>query len=153
MGYRLILLHKLDHKTPAWAIAANMGKWPAACIAPNLPVDAAVGEGAASEFRAYLAVYDDLPDLDAIVAGKGDIIAFPKEASSRWATTTGLTVRSQKPPHVLAVFQWLIAKGTEEWVQLLCRRCGESIPEKEATWQSRQGCDEGCGNSEIYCPL
>ena len=27
-------------------------------------------------------------------------------------------MRSQKPPQVLAVFQWLIAKASEEWVQL-----------------------------------
>ncbi len=70
----------------------------------NLAVDAAVGEGAGSEFRAYLAVYNDLHDLDAIVAGKGITIAFPKESSSRWATTTSLTVRSKKPPEVLAAF-------------------------------------------------
>jgi MoxR-like ATPase len=117
LGYRPTLLHKLDHKTPAWP-SPRTWEMASRLYRANLPVDAAVGEGAASEFRAYLAVYDDLPDLDAIAAGKGDKIAFPKEASSRWATTTGLTVRSQKPPQVLAVFQWLIAKASEEWVQL-----------------------------------
>ena len=117
LGYRPTLLHKLDHKTPSWP-SPRTWEMASRLHQANLPVDAAVGEGVAAEFRAYLAVYNDLPDLDAIVAGKGGKIAFPKEASSRWATTTGLTVRSQKPPEVLAVFQWLIAKASEEWVQL-----------------------------------
>ncbi|QPN66561.1 ATP-binding protein [Synechococcus sp. CBW1006] len=117
LGFRPTLLHKLDAKTPAWP-SPRTWEMASRLHCANLPVDAAVGEGAASEFRAYLAVYDDLPDLDAIAAGKGDKIAFPNEASSRWATTTGLTVRSKKPAQVLAVFQWLIAKASEEWVQL-----------------------------------
>lgn len=117
LGYRPTLLHKLDHKSPAWP-SPRTWEMASRLHLANLPVDSAIGEGAASEFRAYLALYNDLPDLDAIVAGKGGKIAFPKEPSSRWATTTGLTVRSQKPPEVLAVFQWLIAKASEEWVQL-----------------------------------
>lgn len=117
LGFRPTLLHKLDHKTPAWP-SPRTWELASRLHLANLPVYAAVGEGAASEFQAYLAVYNDLPDLAAIVAGKGNAIEFPKEASSRWATTTGLTVRSQKPPEVLAVFQWLIAKASEEWVQL-----------------------------------
>ena len=117
LGYRPTLLHKLDHKTPSWP-SPRTWEMASRLHQANLPVDAAVGEGVAAEFRAYLAVYNNLPDLDAIVAGKGGKIAFPKEASSRWATTTGLTVRSQKPPEVLTVFQWLIGKASEEWVQL-----------------------------------
>jgi hypothetical protein len=117
LAFRPSLLHKLDHKTPSWP-SPRTWEMASRLHLANLPVDPAIGEGAAAEFRGYLAVYDDLPNLDAIVAGKGSKIAFPKEASSRWATTTGLTVRSQKPPEVLAVFQWLIAQASEEWVQL-----------------------------------
>ena len=117
LAYRPTLLHKLDHKTPAWP-SPRTWEMASRLHQAKLSIDAAVGEGAAAEFVAYLSVYDNLPDLGAIVAGKGSKIEFPKEASSRWATTTGLTVRSQKPAEVLAVFQWLIAKATEEWVQL-----------------------------------
>ena len=117
LAFRPSLLHKLDHKTPSWP-SPRTWEMASRLLLANLPVDAAVGDGAAAEFRGYLAVYNDVPDLAAIVAGKGAKIPFPKEASCRWATTTGLTVRSQKPPEVLAVFQWLIANASEEWVQL-----------------------------------
>jgi len=117
LAFRPTLLHKLDQKAPAWP-SPRTWEMASRLHQARLPIDPAVGEGAASEFRGYLAVYSDLPDLDAIAAGKGSKIDFPTEASSRWATTTGLTVRSTKPPEVVAVFQWLIDKASEEWVQL-----------------------------------
>lgn len=84
----------------------------------GLAVDAAVGEAAASEFRAYLKVYDRLPDLDRILAGKGSKLKFPEAPSGRWATTIGLTMRSGSAEQGLAGFQWLVEKATAEWVQL-----------------------------------
>jgi hypothetical protein len=84
----------------------------------GLSVDPAVGEAAASEFRAYLKVYARLPDLDKILAGKGARLKFPEEPSGRWATAIGLTMRATTAEQGLAAFQWLVAKATAEWVQL-----------------------------------
>jgi hypothetical protein len=117
LGYRPSLLHKMDHGCPAWP-SPRTWEMASKLHRANLPVDAAVGVGAGSEFLAYVAVYKDLPDFDVIINGKGSKIAFPREVSRRWATVTGLTVRSQKPLQVLTVFEWLIAKASEEWVQL-----------------------------------
>jgi MoxR-like ATPase len=117
LAFRPTLLHKIDRQAPAWP-SPRTWEMASRLHLAGLPIDAAVGEGAASEFRAYLAVYNDLPDLEAILKGKGSKIPFPAEPSCRWATTTGLTIRSKEPAQVLAVFQWLIAQATEEWVQL-----------------------------------
>ncbi len=84
----------------------------------NLPVNSAIGDETASEFMTYLKIYKKLPDLDAILNGKGKSIAFPKEVSKRWATTTGLTSRSETSLHAKEAFHWLINNASSEWIQL-----------------------------------
>jgi len=117
LAFRPTLLHKLNPKEPCWPSPRS---WEMASRLhhANLEVDPAVGEAAASEFRAYLKVYDKLPDLDRILAGKGSRLKFPEEPSSRWATTIGLTMRAATAEQGLAGFQWLVEKATAEWVQL-----------------------------------
>lgn len=117
LAFRPTLLHKLNPKEPCWP-SPRSWEMASRLHQANLAVDPAVGEAAASEFRAYLKVYDKLPDLDRILAGKGNRLKFPEEASSRWATTIGLTMRSSSAEQGLAGFQWLVEKATAEWVQL-----------------------------------
>ena len=117
LAFRPTLLHKINKQEPAWPsprtweIASRLFKI-------GLPVTAAVGEGAGAEFSSFLDVYKNLPDLDAIIKGKGKGIKFPDEASCRWATTMGLTSRCKKASEVLMSFNWLIENANEEWVQL-----------------------------------
>ena len=47
-------------------------------------------------------------DLDRILTGKGSRLKFPEEASSRCATTIGLTMRSSSAQQGLADCQWLV---------------------------------------------
>lgn len=117
LSFRPTLLHKLNPKEPSWPSPRSweMGSH---LHQAGLPIDPAVGEAAASEFRAYLKVYEKLPDLDRILAGKGSRLKFPEEPSGRWATTIGLTMRCGTAEQGLAGFQWLVAKATAEWVQL-----------------------------------
>ena len=117
LAFRPTLLHKLNPKEPCWP-SPRSWEMASRLHEANLEVDPAVGEAAASEFRAYLKVYKKLPDLDRILAGKGSRLKFPEEPSSRWATTIGLTMRAATAEQGLAGFQWLVEKATAEWVQL-----------------------------------
>jgi len=117
LAFRPTLLHKLNLKEPSWP-SPRSWEMASRLHQVGLSVDAAVGEAAGSEFRAYLKVYDKLPDLDRILAGRGSRLKFPEEASGRWATTIGLTMRCRSAEHGLAGFQWLVEKATAEWVQL-----------------------------------
>ena len=84
----------------------------------GLDIASAVGVGAAAEFAAYITLYKTLPDLEPILQGNGNAIAFPEEPSVRYATTTGLTVRAQDAHQAYNAFNWLSDKATAEWVQL-----------------------------------
>ena len=117
LAFRPTLLHKLNAKEPCWP-SPRSWEMASRLHQAGLAVDPAVGEAAASEFRAYLKVYDKLPDLDRILAGKGRRLRFPEEPSGRWATTIGLTMRSSSAEQGLAGFQWLVEKASAEWVQL-----------------------------------
>lgn len=117
LAFRPTLLHQLNPKEPAWPSPRSWEM--ASCLhAAGLEIDPAVGEAAASEFRAYLKVYEKLPDLDKILLSKGERLRFPDEPSARWATAIGLTMRAATAEQGLAAFQWLVAKATAEWVQL-----------------------------------
>jgi hypothetical protein len=117
LSFRPGLLHKLSLKEPAWPSPRSWEMASRLHLA-GLDVDAAVGEAAASEFRAYLKVYDHLPNLERILAGNGADIPFPQEPSSRYATTLGLTMRARDADQGLCAFRWLVETATAEWVQL-----------------------------------
>lgn len=86
--------------------------WAKMAIAP------AVGEGTTAEFNAFITIYETLPDLLPILKGSGKNIPFPKEPSTRYATTIGLTVRANDANDAYHAFNWLSEKATPEWVQL-----------------------------------
>ena len=117
LSFRPTLLHKLNKNEPAWPSPRT---WEIASklFQTNLPINGSVGDGAAAEFYAYIEIYKQIPDLEAITKGKGEKINFPTEASGRWATIIGLTARSKKTADVLLVFKWLIVNADEEWIQL-----------------------------------
>ena len=117
LSYRSTLLHKLDPQQPAWCSPRS---WVMASQLhyAGLDITPAVGEGAAAEFAAYITLYETLPNLVPILQGNGSAIAFPKEPSVRYATTTGLTVRAEDADRAYNAFNWLSDKATAEWVQL-----------------------------------
>jgi hypothetical protein len=86
--------------------------------AAGLDVTPAVGAGAAAEFKAYLSLYRDLPDLERILAGAGAAVPFPDEPSVRYATTLGLTSRAEDAQAAYHAFRWLADVAPLEWVQL-----------------------------------
>lgn len=116
LAYRPKLLFVHDPQRPAWPSPRS---WEMAAELHRLELDItpAVGEGAAAEFAAFIALYRDLPDLDAIAAGKLTP-SFPKEPSRRYALTLGLASRAVDTPLVLNILSYLLDKAPAEWVNL-----------------------------------
>lgn len=117
LSFRTALLHKMDMHAPAWPSPRS---WEMAnhLLGAELPIESAVGEGAAAEFTSYIQLYQALPDLQPILEGQGNDILFPDEPSIRYALITGLTVRSQNVTQAHRAFRWLIQCADPEWVQL-----------------------------------
>ena len=115
LAFRPTLLHQIDAQRPAWpsprswAMADRLRR-------AALSVEPAIGPGAAGEFEAFCTVYEKLPDLESILAGKGKA-RFPDEASARYATVLGLTVRAQTAQQGVSGLAWLAKEAGAEWVQ------------------------------------
>jgi MoxR-like ATPase len=117
LSFRPELLHRSDALQPAWPSPRS---WEMASQLHLIELDvaAAVGAPAAAEFNAFVALYSQLPDLDRIMAGAGDDIAFPEEPSVRYATTMGLTARATSAEAGYHALRWLTRVAANEWVQL-----------------------------------
>ncbi len=117
LSFRPTLLHRLDPQAPAWPSPRS---WSMAnrLMQAKLPVEAAIGEGAAAELAAFSALYDSLPDLEAILDGRAALPPFPSEPSVRYALTIGLTVRAETVERGLRGFNYLAERAGPEWVQL-----------------------------------
>ncbi|PSF36008.1 ATPase [Aphanothece hegewaldii CCALA 016] len=117
LAYRTPLLHKFDPQQSSWPSPRS---WEMANHLHRAKIDIApaVGEGAAAEFNAFVSLYRNLPNLEAILQEKGTAIAFPDEPSIRYATTIGLAMRANDVKEFYHAFTWLVKKATAEWVQL-----------------------------------
>lgn len=117
LSFRPELLHRSDALQPAWP-SPRSWEMASQLHAVELDVAAAVGAPAAAEFNAFVALYRQLPELDRIMAGAGDDIAFPDEPSVRYATTVGLTARATGAEAGYHALRWLTRVAANEWVQL-----------------------------------
>jgi len=128
LAFRPPLLHKTDPRSAAWPSSRS---WQLASElhAIGLAVDAAVGEAAAGEFRAFLQVYESIPNLEEILAGNGGRIDFPREPSQRYAVTVGLSSRATGSAAIKNGFGWLLAKAGAEWCQLFIHAVEERAAE------------------------
>ena len=117
LAFRPQLLHALDAKRPAWP-SPRSWEMAATLLRAGVDISAAVGDAAATEFIAFCEVYAVLPELDGILAGRGDASAWPDEASQRYALTLGLALQADTATKAVEGFRWLSARATAEWVQL-----------------------------------
>ena len=117
LSLRPELLHKMQvdsHAWPSprsWAMANRLHQ-------ANLNIGYAVGPATAAEFAGFLIVYKDLPNLDAIVSGKGKDIKWPKqEVSAQYAVTIGLLQRCLKASNaeLVNIVKWMAIKGRPEY--------------------------------------
>ncbi len=117
LSFRSTLLHKLDPQQPAWPSPRS---WVMASALHSIGLDIfpAVGSATAAEFAGFISLYENLPNLIAILEGKGENIPFPKEPSVSYATAIALTVRAIDVNQAYNAFIWLSKVATTEWIQL-----------------------------------
>lgn len=118
LSFRPDMLHKLDSTRPAWPSPRSWVMADAMAKA-GLEVDGAIGPGAAAEFRSFLKVYEALPDLAAILKGRGQGVKDPTEPSLRYATVVGLAMRARDGREGHNAMVWAIAALPGEWAQAL----------------------------------
>jgi MoxR-like ATPase len=117
LSYRPSLLHKLNSQHHTWP-SPRSWEMASQLHSANLEISPAVGRETATEFNAFVDLYQNIPDLTQIIAGKGRPIKFPEEPSTRYATTVGLTVRASNIEEAYHAFHWLTEKATSEWVNV-----------------------------------
>lgn len=117
LSFRTTLLHKMDTRQPAWPSPRS---WMMASALHRAGLDPApaVGPEAAAEFNTYIELYASLPDLDQVLHGAGEHVSFPHEASARYATVIGLSMRAADAQQGYLAFCWLSNNAATEWVQL-----------------------------------
>ena len=117
LAFRPELLHKLIPQQNAWpsprswVMASDLHR-------ANLGIESAVGIATAQEFKAFVALYGRIPDLEAILQGEGESIPFPGEPSLGYAVIVGLTSRAKDSREAYQAFRWLVGAAQPEWVQL-----------------------------------
>ena len=117
LSFRPELLHKIDPAQPAWP-SPRSWMMASALHSADLTIEPVVGPAVQAEFQTYLAVYNNLPDIDKILQGGGDMIPFPKEPSVRYAAVMGLTRRATDLKQILRAFRWIASKASSEWAQM-----------------------------------
>lgn len=117
LSYRPGLLHKMDPQLVAWP-SPRSWEMASRLHAAALDVAPAVGEAPASEFHAFVKLGTNLPDIEAILSGRGDAFSFPTEPSQRYALVVGMSTRAQNAAAGADGLRWLVDKATSEWVQL-----------------------------------
>ncbi len=117
ISYRPELLHKLNATQSAWPSPRS---WMMASMlhSANLTIEPVVGQAASDEFRAYIKIYNNLPNIEAILSGNGAAINFPDDISVRYAVIVALTRRAKTLDERLNAFQWLYQSGNMEWTQV-----------------------------------
>jgi hypothetical protein len=120
LEFRPELLYNLEsggeHAFPSprsWEYASRLLK-------AGLPIAHAVGEAAASEFRAYREVQETIPGLDAILEGHGnDTRDLPEEPSAQYAVVAGLAGRAESGLECVNAAAWVVREAPDELTQVL----------------------------------
>jgi len=116
LNFRPQLLFSFNKSAVAWPSPRS---WEAASelLGIGETIDGAVGEGPASEFSAFQAIYSKLPDVDSILAGSKEI-KTPKEPAMMYALCGALMGRSKTGQSHYNAFKWLLNGTTEDYVYL-----------------------------------
>jgi hypothetical protein len=117
LAVRTNLLHQINPQEPTWP-SPRTWMMASQLHQVGLNIAPAVGEGPASEFATFLKIYETIPDLDLILAGKGDKFPFPtKEPSASYATIIGLVLRFTDGYAAYHALRWLVENAGDEWIQ------------------------------------
>jgi MoxR-like ATPase len=116
LNFRTELLHRVDGNKPAWPSPRT---WFMAhsMLRSGLPLAPAIGESAEAEFQAFAKVYDSLPTLDVILAGRGGSVKCPDELSAKYAAVVGLALRAANGKQAINAFRWISSQMSTEWTR------------------------------------
>jgi hypothetical protein len=117
VSFRPELLHRLDAQQPAWP-SPRSWVMASALLDVGLDVAPAIGAACATEFKAFLDLYSQIPNLRDILEGKANKHEFPSEPSVRYATVIGLMAAAQTGNEGYNAIRWLTSHASAEWVQL-----------------------------------
>ncbi|ULH15199.1 MoxR family ATPase [Deinococcus sp. KNUC1210] len=117
LTFRPEQLHRLDTAQPAWP-SPRAWEMAARLHRAGLDVAPAIGEGAGSEFAAFVRLYEQLPDLETVLRGDSVSLRLPAEPSVRYAAVVGLAARAQNAQEGFHAFSWLADQASPEWLQL-----------------------------------
>lgn len=126
LAFRPELLFEMSsgaHAWPSprsWEMASQLHR-------SGLDIAPAVGEGAAGEFYTYIDVYEHLPDVEGILSGRGEEVAFPGEISLQYATTVALSVRVSSATEAIHSTRWLLHKADREFTQLFFKNVMDTL--------------------------
>lgn len=115
LNFRPQLLFNFNKNATAWP-SPRSWEFANSLLKIDLPINAAIGEGAAVEFNAYKTVYSKLPDIDKILTGEE--IEVPTEPSLMYAVCGALVSRAKTAEHFFNGMSWLIKGTTEDYVGL-----------------------------------
>jgi hypothetical protein len=118
LRFRPEYLHHPDPDAFAWPSPRTWLENAQPRLLSGRPISPAVGVGVAAEFQSYRELKDQLPDLAPILAGRGDSVSFPSEASLRYAVATALALRSHSAQEAATVLAWLSRKAPGEFLQV-----------------------------------
>lgn len=117
LSYRKNLLHKIDSSNPnwpsprSWHVASKLHE-------AGLDIEPSVGKGPATEFLAFVALYDNMPDVELILKNQKPQPDFPNEPSIRYALVVALLTRISNCEETLNALIYLAEYAPAEWVQL-----------------------------------
>lgn len=114
LNFRPNLLHSFNKNAIAWP-SPRSWDFASDLMKIGLPVDCAVGEGAAAEFKSFVKLYSKLPDVEKVLAGDKSI-KIPKEPSILFAITGALVSRSETADNFFNGMMWLVNAATEDYV-------------------------------------
>lgn len=113
LNFRPNLLHNFNKNAIAWP-SPRSWDFASDLLKIGMPVDPAVGEGAAAEFNSFVKLYTKLPDVEKILNGDKSVKP-PKEPSLCYAITGALVSRSETADQFFNGMMWLIGAATEDY--------------------------------------
>jgi hypothetical protein len=116
LNFRPNLLHAFNKNAIAWP-SPRSWDFASDLMKVGLPVDPAVGEGAASEFKSFVKLYSKLPEVEKILNGDMSI-SMPKEPSMIYALTGALVSRSETADHCFNAAKWMVKTTTEDYTSV-----------------------------------
>jgi hypothetical protein len=125
LNFRPNLLHSFSKSAIAWP-SPRSWDYASNLIGLGLPVESAIGEGAAAEFSSFVKLYKKLPDVDKILGGDQSI-APPKEPSMLYAVCGALVARAKSVEETFNGLLWLLKSTTEDYSGLYLKDAAVSL--------------------------